>query len=98
MKITNGHQQYLRAIQNNHKAPAGNQSKPIEKTTKEEYVSVEISDEAKKLSATNQEAAPSERAAAIKKAIQAGTYQVSAEKVADGMLEAMTAQKKVEEE
>jgi anti-sigma28 factor (negative regulator of flagellin synthesis) len=43
------------------------------------------------------QAAPSERAAVIKAAIKAGTYEVSVEKIAEGLMEAMAGQKKVEE-
>lgn len=96
MKITNGQQHYLQALKQNKQATASAQAKPVETSQPKPHVSVDISDEARKLSQASQQAAPSEKAAAIKAAIKAGTYQVSAEKIASGLLDAMAAQKKGE--
>lgn len=97
MKITNGQQHYLNALKQNKQATVQAQAKPVEKNPQKSHVSVDISDEARKLSETSMQAAPSEKAAAIKAAIKAGTYQVSSEKIASGLMDAMAAQKKVEE-
>lgn len=96
MKITNGQHYYLNAVKQNKQATVQSNSKAVESTTKKEYISVDISDEARKLSKASLNAAPSEKAAAIKAAIQAGTYTVSVEKIAEGLMEAMAGQKKVE--
>lgn len=96
MKITNGQNYYLNAVNQNKQATVQSNSKAVESTTKKEYISVDISDEARKLSEASMQAAPSERAAVIKAAIKAGTYEVSVEKIAEGLMEAMAGQKKVE--
>lgn len=97
MKITNGQHYYLNAVNQNKQATTQANAKAVEPNNKKPHVSVDISDEARKLSEASMQAAPSERAAAIKAAIKAGTYEVAAEKIADGLLDAMAAQKKVEE-
>ncbi|MGO4995202.1 flagellar biosynthesis anti-sigma factor FlgM [Jeotgalibaca porci] len=97
MKITHGQHYYLNAVKQNKQATVQSNSKAVESTTKKEYISVDISDEARKLSEASMQAAPSERAAVIKAAIKAGTYEVSVEKIAEGLMEAMAGQKKVEE-
>lgn len=97
MKITNGHQQYLNAVRTNQKAVVKKTLEKAEKPQQSHTVSVEISEEAKKLSEQMQQAAPSERAAQIKRAIQNGTYSVSPEKIAGKMVEAMNAQKEEQE-
>lgn len=97
MKITHGQHYYLNAVKQNKQATVQSNSKAVESTTKKEYISVDISDEARKLSEASMQAAPSERAAAIKAAIKSGTYEVSVEKIAEGLMEAMAGQKKVEE-
>lgn len=96
MKITNGQNHYLNALKQNKQAAVQPQAKSVENSPKKSHVSVEISDEARKLSEASMQTAPSEKAAAIKAAIKAGTYQVSTEKIASGLLDAMAAQKKVE--
>ncbi len=96
MKITNGQHYYLNAVKQNKQATVQSNSKAVESTTKKEYISVDISDEARKLSEASMQAAPSERAAVIKAAIKAGTYEVSVEKIASGIRDTMVAQKKVE--
>ena len=97
MKITHGQHYYLNAVKQNKQATVQSNSKAVESTTKKEYISVDISDEARKLSEASMQAAPSERAAVIKAAIKAETYEVSVEKIAEGLMEAMAGQKKVEE-
>lgn len=97
MKITHGQHYYLNAVKQNKQATVQSNSKAVESTTKKEYISVDISDEARKLSEASMQAAPSERAAVIKAAIKSGTYEVSVEKIAEGLMEAMAGQKKVEE-
>lgn len=97
MKITNGQNYYLNAVNQNKQATVQSNSKAVESITKKEHISVDISDEARKLSKASLNAAPSEKAAVIKAAIQAGTYTVSAEKIASGIRDTMVAQKKVEE-
>lgn len=97
MKITNGQHYYLNAVNQNKQATVPSNSKAVESINKKEHISVDISEEARNLSKASLQAAPSEKAAAIKAAIQAGTYAVSAEKIASGIIESMTAPKKVEE-
>ncbi|HJB24868.1 MAG TPA: flagellar biosynthesis anti-sigma factor FlgM [Candidatus Jeotgalibaca pullicola] len=94
MKITNGHQHYLRNVRNTQNLSAESQKQSIKKTSNQEYVSVEISDEAKKLSEAKMSIASTEKIEAIKKAIQDGSYQVSTEKIANGIVDTMAAQKK----
>ena len=97
MKITNGQHYYLNAVNQNKQATVPSNSKAVESINKKEHISVYISEEARNLSKASLQVAPSEKAAAIKAAIQAGTYAVSAEKIASGIIESMTAPKKVEE-
>lgn len=94
MKITNGYQHYLNNVRNSHTQSAESQKQPIQKTQQQDYVSVEISDEAKKLSQATLSSSANEKLDAIKKAIQDGNYQVSADKIASGMMDAMAEQKK----
>lgn len=97
MKITNGQHHYLNAIKQNKQTTIQSQQAKVETNTAKPHVSVDISDEARKLSEASTQAAPSERAAAIKEAIKAGTYTVSAEKIVSGLMDTMASQKKVEE-
>lgn len=98
MKITNGHQQYLNAIRTNQKSNSQKSLAEVKQTVKEESVSVKISDEAKRLSEELQNAAPSQRAEEIRLSIQSGKYPVSAEKIADKMVEAMKTQREGQNE
>ena len=97
MKITNGQQHYLNAIRQNKKTTIETTNKAAEVKKQSEQTSVEISDEAKKLSQANLAAAPSEKAKAIKQAIQNGTYQVSTEKITQSIVNHITEQKKAAE-
>lgn len=101
MKITNGHQHYWNAVQSKKNQAAASEKVNSEQTTAKkgpgsEPVQVEISEEAKRLSETMNQAAPSERAAAIRQSIANGTYHVSPERIAHSMIQAMNNQKEVE--
>lgn len=101
MKITNGHQHYWNAVQSKkNQAVAQGKVENEPAVTKQgqgsESVQVEISEEAKRLSETMNQAAPSERAAAIRQAIESGSYRVSPERIAESMINAMNSQKEVD--
>lgn len=83
MKIERGYAEYTdKAIQRD----AVKQSKPATAEVKK-TVDVQLSETAQAMQkSASQETSRSARVAELKQAIKAGTYQVSAEKIADNML------------
>ena len=100
MKIgNNGYNQYVNNVrQNQENTP----SKGLTKTNadiNEESVTVNISDAAKQLAKikSTDTVAMSSNVEAIKKAVLNGTYDVSPEKIANGMMQAMNNQREFTE-
>jgi len=100
MKIgNNGYNQYVNNIRQNQE---NTQSKGLSKTNttvNEESVTVDISDAAKQLAKAKSTdvAAMTSNVEAIKKAVLNGTYDVSPEKIANGMMQAMNNQREFTE-
>ncbi len=92
MKIGNGYNQYIKAVEYNQKQPQAAKTETARATVQEPAVKVEISEEAKRLAQLQTETAPSERAQEIKRALQNGTFHVSPEKIAQNMVAAMKEQ------
>lgn len=92
MKIGNGYNSYLRAIQKDTSHKETIKAESLKPRANEAAVKVEISEEAKRLAEKTTDSAPSARAQEIKAAIQNGTYKVSAEKIAANMMKAMEEQ------
>jgi len=92
MKIGNGYNSYLKAIQKDTTHKETIKAEPLKPRVNEAAVKVEISEEAKRLAETTIASAPSAKAQEIKAAIQNGTYKVSAENIAAGMMKAMEVQ------
>lgn len=92
MKIgNNGYNQYVNNVRQNQE---NTHSKGLAKTTEtvnEESVTVDISDAAKQLAKAKsaESSAMTPNVEAIKKAVLNGTYTVSPEKIANGMMQAM---------
>lgn len=100
MKIgNNGYNQYVNNVRQNQE---NTHSKGLAKTNEavnEESVTVDISDAAKQLSKakSTDNAAMTPNVEAIKKAVLNGTYNVSPEKIANGMMQAMNNQREYTE-
>ena len=92
MKIGNGYNSYLKAIQKDTSHKETIKAEPLKPRANEAAVKVEISEEAKRLAEKTIDSAPSAKAQEIKAAIQNGTYKVSAEKIAANMMKAMEEQ------
>ncbi|WP_107995672.1 flagellar biosynthesis anti-sigma factor FlgM [Trichococcus paludicola] len=92
MKIGNGYNSYLKAIQKDTTHKETIKTEPLKPRVNEAAVKVEISEEAKRLAEKTIASAPSAKAQEIKAAIQNGTYKVSAENIAAGMMKAMEEQ------
>lgn len=92
MKIGNGYNSYLKAIQKDipHKETA--KAEPLKPRANEAAVKVEISEEAKRLAEKTIDNAPSAKAQEIKAAIQNGTYKVDSGKIAESMLKTIEEQ------
>lgn len=89
MKIGNGYNSYLRAIQKDTSHKETIKAEPLKPRANEAAVKVEISEEAKRLA---EKTIASAKAQEIKAAIQNGTYKVSAENIAASMMKAMEEQ------
>ncbi|WP_407371277.1 flagellar biosynthesis anti-sigma factor FlgM [Carnobacterium sp.] len=100
MKIgNNGYNQYINNVrQNQENIPSKGLSKS-NATVNEDSVTVNISDAAKQLAnvKSTDTAAMSSNVEAIKKAVLNGTYDVSPEKIANGMMQAMSNQREFTE-
>lgn len=95
MKIENGYNHYLNAVrQNKENAPAKDLTIKTEQTKSEESVQVNISDTAKKMAQAKSAGSKDIDIEAIKKSVMDGTYKVSAEKIAQGIMNAMNEQGK----
>ncbi|MCA9766049.1 MAG: flagellar biosynthesis anti-sigma factor FlgM [Carnobacterium sp.] len=96
MKIENGYNHYLNAVrQNKDQAQTkGTSPKPTESIKNEESVQVNISDTAKKMAQAKSAGSKDIDIEAIKKAVLDGTYSFSADKIAQGMVNAMNEQGK----
>jgi flagellar biosynthesis anti-sigma factor FlgM len=92
MKIGNGYNSYIKAIQKDTSHKETVQAEPLKPKANEAAVKVEISEEAKRLAEKAIDSAPSAKAQEIKSAIQNGTYKVSAEKIAVNMMKAIEEQ------
>lgn len=95
MKIENGYNHYLNAVrQNKENAPAKEVTVKTEQTKSEGSVQVNISETAKKMAQAKSAGSKDIDIEAIKKSVLNGTYTVSAEKIAQGMMNAMSEQGK----
>lgn len=102
MKIgNNGYNQYVNTVrQNQENAHSKGLAKTnISETVNEESVTVNISDAAKQLAKAKaiDSAAMTPNVESIKKAVLNGTYNVSPEKIASGMIQAMNNQREYTE-
>ncbi|WP_034552208.1 flagellar biosynthesis anti-sigma factor FlgM [Carnobacterium funditum] len=95
MKIENGYNSYLNAVrQSKDNIPTKNLSSKTEQVKKEDSVQVNISDTAKKMAQAKSAGSKDIDIEAIKKSVMDGTYSVSPEKIAQGMINAMNEQGK----
>ncbi|SEK21379.1 anti-sigma-28 factor, FlgM family [Carnobacterium iners] len=95
MKIENGYNSYLNAVrQSKDNIPTKNLSSKTEQVKKENSVQVNISDTAKKMAQAKSAGSKDIDIEAIKKSVMDGTYSVSPEKIAQGMINAMNEQGK----
>lgn len=96
MKIGNGYNQYINNLRYNKELKENKETRKAAQpsTVKEEAVKVEISEAARQ--AANVKSSPvfSVRVEEIKKAVMEGTYEVSPEKIAEGMISEMDKQRK----
>jgi negative regulator of flagellin synthesis FlgM len=102
MKIgNNGYNQYVNTVrQNQENAHSKGLAKTnVSETVNEESVTVNISDAAKQLAKAKatENTAMTPNLEAIKKAVLNGTYNVSPEKIASGMMQAMDNQREYTE-
>ncbi|MGB3160708.1 MAG: flagellar biosynthesis anti-sigma factor FlgM [Carnobacterium sp.] len=95
MKIENGYNHYLNAVrQNKDNTTTRGVSSKTDHVKSEESIQVNISDTAKKMAQAKSAGSKDIDIEAIKKSVLDGTYTVSAEKIAQGMMNAMTEQGK----
>lgn len=95
MKIENGYNHYLNAVrQTKDNAATRGVSSKTDHVKSEESIQVNISDTAKKMAEAKSTGSKDIDIEAIKKSVLDGTYTVSAEKIAQGMMNAMTEQGK----
>lgn len=95
MKIENGYNSYLNAVrQNKENAPAKSSNPKNDQIKKEDSVQVNISDTAKKMAQAKSAGSKDMDIEAIKKAVMDGTYSVSPQKIAQGMINTMNEQGK----
>lgn len=92
MKIGNGYNSYLKAIQKDLPHKQTTKAEAPKTPANEAAVKVEISEEAKRLAETTIANAPSARAQEIKAAIQNGTYKIDSGKIAASMLKTIEEQ------
>ena len=92
MKIGNGYNSYLNAIQKDQSYKQTPKAEAPKMRANEAAVKVEISEEAKRLAETTTANAPSAKAQEIKAAIQNGTYKVDSGKIAESMLKTIDEQ------
>ena len=100
MKIgNNGYNQYVSSVRQSQENTHSKGLAKTNETVNEESVTVDISDAAKQLAkAKSTDAkAMTPNVEAIKKAVLNGTYNVSPEKIASGMVQAMNNQKEYTE-
>ncbi|SFH51638.1 flagellar biosynthesis anti-sigma factor FlgM [Pisciglobus halotolerans] len=96
MKIGNGYNQYINNLRYNKELKENKVMNKIEETStvKEEAVTVDISEAARQAASSTSSTAFSARVEEIKKAVMEGTYEVSPEKIAEGMVSEMNKQRK----
>lgn len=96
MKIGNGYNQYINNLRYNKELKENKVMNKIEETStvKEEAVTVDISEAARQAASSSRSTAFSARVEEIKKAVMEGTYEVSPEKIAEGMVSEMNKQRK----
>lgn len=92
MKIGNGYNSYLNAIQKDQSHKQTAKVEAPKTRANEAAVKVEISEEAKRLAETTIADAPSAKAQEIKAAIQNGTYKVGSGKIAESMMKTIEEQ------
>ncbi|MER2131941.1 MAG: flagellar biosynthesis anti-sigma factor FlgM [Carnobacterium inhibens] len=100
MKIgNNGYNQYVNNVRQNQENTLNKGLSKTNATVNEDSVTVDISDAAKQLAKikSTDTAAMSSNVEAIKKAVLNGTYDVSPEKIANGMMQAMNNQREFTE-
>ena len=100
MKIgNNGYNQYANNVRQNQENTLNKGLSKTNATVNEDSVTVDISDAAKQLAKikSTDTAAMSSNVEAIKKAVLNGTYEVSPEKIASGMMQAMNNQREFTE-
>lgn len=100
MKIgNNGYNQYVNNVRQNQENTHNKGLSKTNATVNEDSVTVDISDAAKQLAKikSTDTAAMSSNVEAIKKAVLNGTYEVSPEKIASGMMQAMNNQREFTE-
>ncbi|MER2002474.1 MAG: flagellar biosynthesis anti-sigma factor FlgM [Carnobacterium inhibens] len=100
MKIgNNGYNQYINNVRQNQENTHNKGLSKTNATVNEDSVTVDISDAAKQLAKvkSTDTAAMSSNVEAIKKAVLNGTYDVSPEKIANGMMQAMNNQREFTE-
>ena len=97
MKIEKGYQNYLQAVRRTQNEKTAESKQEVLPSKEEPTVKIELSEEAIKLSEATQTEV-SARAQEIKKAVANGTYEVSTEEIAKGLLNAVRHQKGFSEE
>lgn len=100
MKIgNNGYNQYVNNVRQNQENTHNKGLSKTNATVNEDSVTVDISDAAKQLAKikSTDTVAMSSNVEAIKKAVLNGTYEVSPEKIASGMMQAMNNQREFTE-
>ena len=100
MKIgNNGYNQYINTVRQNQENTHNKGLSKTNATVNEDSVTVDISDAAKQLAKikSTDTVAMSSNVEAIKKAVLNGTYEVSPEKIASGMMQAMNNQREFTE-